>query len=298
MKKPLQAMIFDIKRDSSEDGPGIRTTVFFKGCPLSCSWCQNPESKNASLDISFVRSRCHPSVCYAPCIASCPNHSIRLDNGIQINRHKCKRCNKCLSVCEFKALEPVGYRIGINELLNRILLDHPFFVHSGGGVTLSGGEPTAQIKFVSHLLHELKQRNIHTAIETCGYFEYNSFVEKLLPYLDLIYYDLKLFEEAESKQYTGKSNLIIKDNLRRLTREKHVELIPRIPLIPFITATINNLRSWSEYLKNLGVNKCELLPFNPTYKDKLTKLGIDNRYENTHFMSLQEQQTCVNQFFQ
>ena len=152
-----RALIFDIKRGSSEDGPGIRTTVFFKGCPLSCVWCQNPEgvSKEVETDV----------------------------NG-----------------------DPVGSLISLDELLYRVRQDRPFYDSSGGGVTLSGGEPTLQMAFNHHFLKALKEEGIHTAIETCGLFNYESFKQRMLPWLDLIYFDIKLIDDKESQKYTGCSN--------------------------------------------------------------------------------------------
>lgn len=314
MEKVPPALLFDIKRDSSEDGPGIRTTVFFKGCPLSCVWCQNPESAIAKLGISFDSQRCSPERCSprrrgprrhgprssnTPCVASCRYHCISNNGGgIRVNHQCCTRCDACFPTCEFNALEPVGFKISLPELLVRVLIDKPFFRSSGGGVTLSGGEPTAQMKFAHHFLKELKAQNIHTAIETCGYFEYSKFSKMLLPYLDLIYFDLKLFDSRESEKYTGKSNELILENLKQLVRESDVKLIPRIPLIPTLTATEQNLESWSGLLKQLGVKNCELLPYNPLFQDKFEKLGMESHFEYSRFMTLQEQQSCVDHFYQ
>jgi len=298
LNKPAQALIFDIKRDSSEDGPGIRTTIFFKGCPLSCVWCQNPESKIAKLGISFDRQRCHPSICQMPCLSSCQQQCITFDGEIQVNHRCCDRCDACFSTCPTQALEPVGYRVGVGDLLERVLIDRAFFRSSGGGVTLSGGEPTAHIKFIQPFLKALKEHNIHTAIETCGYFEFPTFSQKVLPYLDLVYFDLKLFDPHLSKKYTGKNNQLIKNNLIKLAQQSTVALVPRIPLIPNITATKDNIQSWARFLKELGIKECELLPFNPTYRDKLPKLGINSHYDYSRFMTTQEQQTCIDHFYQ
>ena len=298
MKKIPQALLFDIKRDSSEDGPGIRTTVFFKGCPLSCVWCQNPESAVAKLGISFDSQRCQPTVCHAPCVDTCSQHCITNDGAIHVNHECCTRCDACFSNCEYKALEPVGYKISLAELMQRVMIDKAFYRSSGGGVTLSGGEPTAQMKFIHYFLRELKTRNIHTAIETCGYFDYAKFSQSVLPYLDLIYFDLKLFDPFASIKYTGKNNDLIVQNLKRLSREADVTLIPRIPLIPTITDHKENLQSWASLLKELDIGNCELLPFNPLYRDKLEKLGMDIRFDYSRFMTLQEQQSCVDYFYQ
>lgn len=244
-----RGLIFDIKRDCSEDGPGIRTTVFFKGCPLSCIWCQNPEGKK------FLPE---PDV-----------HGKR-----------------------------IGTWYSVEELMYRLLQDKPFFVSSGGGVTLSGGEATLQMDFAGKLLQALKREGIHTALETGGFFRYESFKKKLLPWLDLIYFDLKLIDEADSKQYTGRSNKRILENFSHLLADATVPVIPRIPLIPGITTTEANLQGIAAFLNDHGVKTCELMPYNPLWLDKLKKLGITPRYRRTSFMTSAEQQACIGSFTQ
>lgn len=242
-----KGLIFDIKRDSSEDGPGIRTTVFFKGCPLSCIWCQNPEGKKLLPE---------PDV-----------------HGNQI-----------------------GTWYSIDELMYRLLQDKPFFETSGGGVTLSGGEATLQMEFASKLLQALKREGIHTALETSGFFPYLKFKEKMLPWLDLIYFDLKLIDETESKQYCGRSNKTVLENFTQLLADAQIPVIPRIPLIPGITTTEENLKGIAAFLKQHGVKSCALMPYNPLWLGKLKKLGITTRYENSRFMTASEQNACADYF--
>lgn len=244
-----RGLIFDIKRDSSEDGPGIRTTVFFKGCPLSCIWCQNPEGKK------FLPE---PDV-----------HGKR-----------------------------IGTWYSVEELMYRLLQDKPFFMSTGGGVTLSGGEATLQMDFAGKLLQALKREGIHTALETGGFFRYESFKKKMLPWLDLIYFDIKLIDEADSKQYTGRSNKRILGNFSRLLSDAEIPVIPRIPLIPGITTTKENLTGIAAFLNDHGIKTCELMPYNPLWLDKLQKLGITPRYRRTSFMTPAEQQACVDSFTQ
>ncbi len=243
----LEALIFDIKRGSSEDGPGIRTTVFFKGCPLSCVWCQNPEG---------------------------------------INRFPEVDTNDNL----------VGYYITLEELLYRVQQDRPIFMSSGGGVTLSGGEATSQMEFSHHFLMSLKKQNTHTAIETSGLFNYASFSKKLLPWLDLIYFDLKLYDDFQSRRYTGSSNKVILDNFKHLINEAEIPVIPRIPLIPGITDSQHNLSGWAGFLRDLNVNDCTLLPYNPLWQGKMKSLGLTSRYQRDTFMSENEQQASINHF--
>ena len=192
-----QALIFDIKRDCSEDGPGIRTTVFFKGCPLSCSWCQNPEGREAHPELAYDAGLCRPSQCGTPCIEVCPENCLQLEQGeLRLNRDSCTACNRCSAVCPTGALEASGYWIGLDDLLYRLLIDKVFYQSSGGGVTLSGGEVTQQMEFAHHLLRALKAENIDTAIETSGFFNYRQFKQLMLPWIDLIYFDLKLIDDS------------------------------------------------------------------------------------------------------
>ncbi len=242
-----KALIFDIKRDCSEDGPGIRTTVFFKGCPLSCVWCQNPEGQ-----------------------AKAPELSCRL--------------------------EPVGYWIGLDELLYRVMIDEPFFKGTGGGITLSGGEATLQMEFAHHFLRRLKQRGIHTALETCGFFNYRRFRERLLPYLDLIYFDLKLIDAAASRRYTGKPNQLILENFSRLAAEAKIPIIPRIPLIPGITAEPENLAGLARFLAKHPAAAATLLPYNPLWLDKPKRLGKTAKYRRRSFMTEEEISACRKHF--
>ncbi|SFK51329.1 pyruvate formate lyase activating enzyme [Nitrosomonas aestuarii] len=242
-----KGLVFDIKRDASEDGPGIRTTVFFKGCPLSCIWCQNPEGKK------FLPE---PDV-----------------YGKQI-----------------------GTWYSTNELMYRLLQDKPFFTSTGGGVTLSGGEPTLQMDFAGRLLQALKREGIHTALETSGFFPYESFKAKMLPWLDLIYFDIKLIDVADSKQYCGQSNKHILENFSRLIKDASIPVIPRIPLIPGITTTEKNLKDIAAFLRKHGVKSCELMPYNPLWIDKLLKLGITPDYKRNNYMTPAEQKACVDCF--
>lgn len=243
-----RALIFDIKRDSSEDGPGIRTTVFFKGCPLACQWCHNPEGMDR-----------------------CPGFDI-----------------------EGKS---VGEWITLEELLYRLLQDRTFYRSSSGGVTLSGGEPTLQMDFAEKLLKALKAEGIHTAIETSGFFNYRCFSRQLLPWLDLIYFDLKLMDDRESRRYTGQSNRLILKNFARLAHQSEVPVIPRVPLIPGITATTENLQAIAKFLNANGFNAATLLPYNPLWHDKAARLGRVSPYQRKTFMTQDEQQACVVSFY-
>lgn len=243
-----RGLIFDIKRDNTEDGPGIRTVVFFKGCPLSCIWCQNPEGKRFMLEADV--------------------------NG---NR--------------------IGTWYTVDELVYRLVQDKPFFTTTGGGVTLSGGEPTLQMDFAGQLLQALKREGIHTALETSGFFAFDAFKEKMLPWLDLIYFDLKLIDAAESERYSGRSSKKIFDNFLTLIKTAKIPVIPRIPLIPGITATERNLKGIAAFLAKHGVKTCALMPYNPLWLGKLENLGIAApRYTHNRFMTTEELKTCSDYF--
>ncbi len=293
-----RALIFDLQRNCCEDGPGIRTTVFFKGCPLACVWCQNPEGVGFSPGLSFRAERCRPEECGAPCVAACPVACLEptADGPLAVDRGACTRCDLCFPVCRSKALEPVGRWISLEELLHRVLIDRPIFETTGGGVTLSGGEPTVQMGFAERFLRELRRRGIHTAIETCGYFAYDRFRQRLLPHLDLIYFDLKLIDDARSRLYTGRSNRRILENFSRLAADAGSRLVPRIPLVPGITATGENLAGLARFLRRAGLGRCSLMPYNPLWVDKLPRLGARASYHRRSFMSPAAEAACVEAF--
>ncbi len=190
----------------------------------------------------------------------------------------------------------MGEWIELEELLYRIRQDRPFFKSSGGGVTLSGGEPTHQTDFARQLLKALKAEGIHTAIETCGLFNYEQFNKRLLPWLDLIYFDLKLIDDFQSRRYTGGSNRTILSNFSRLTAEVDIPVITRIPLIPGITDSEQNLRGWAGFLRENGISDCSLMPYNPLWRDKLKRLGKSSTYQRSTFLTAQEQESSINCF--
>ncbi len=290
-------LIFDIKRDCSEDGPGIRTTVFFKGCPLSCAWCQNPEGKEKYPELFFDAPLCHPRQCGMPCVDACPEKCIELVNGeITLHRDGCSGCNRCGKACPTGALEAAGFRIGLDDLLYRIMIDKPLFDSSGGGVTLSGGEVTRQMDFARRLLRAIKAEGVHTAIETSGFFSYRRFSESMLPWLDLVYFDLKLIDDAVSRKFTGQGNSLILENFARLVKSSRIPVIPRVPLIPGITTGRKNLRGIADFLQSQGVDAATLLPYNPLWSDKSLRLAKNPGYRRADFMTPREKQECIVSF--
>ena len=233
-------LVTDIKRHSFEDGPGIRSVVFFKGCLLHCIFCHNPETQNPRMEIAFSTREC---IRCGNCEQACPEGAIDLDFPDRIDRGKCNSCGKCAEDCPGKGLRSIGKYYSIETLTEILLRDLSFYRHSGGGVTLSGGECTLYPDYLCSLLNCLKEKQIHIVLETSGYFDYQIFRTYILPYLDLIYYDIKFADPEVHRKYTGKGNHTIIGNLKRLLEEPGIEVQPRVPLVPGITATGENLKS-------------------------------------------------------
>ncbi len=232
-----KALILHTQRLSTEDGPGIRTTVFFKGCPLSCLWCHNPESISFKPQMHWMESRC---IGCGICVKTCPVGCLtRTEYGIIRDRNKCISCGKCAQECPAGAQEMLGKSVGQDELLKELLKDKVYYEKSGGGITLSGGEPIMQAEFCAGLLEKLKENLVHTAVDTCGMCSPASLV-KVLPLVDLILFDLKEIHPEKHRSYTGQDNVRILENLV-LVRD-HIRTNPgkrlwiRTPLIPDATA--------------------------------------------------------------
>lgn len=268
MKK---ALIGDIGRYSTHDGPGIRTTVFFKGCPLNCPWCHNPELISFQPEILFYAERC--IFCWE-CIDACPKNAVGREISGRIDRSKCNGCGKCAEACPSCALKLVGKPYDQNELIEMLLRDRRYYEASGGGVTLSGGEPTAQINFLLPLLEELKNLNIQTAIETCGFFKWSKQINEAFAQLNLIFYDLKIADNEEHRKLLGVSDQRIKTNLKKLIQMRREDVVVRIPIIPGFTATEANLGALADLMKKINVKRCELLPYNPLGALKAERMGL------------------------
>jgi len=277
-----KTLLVDIKRNALDDGPGIRTLVFFKGCPLSCVWCQNPEAKSPFKEISFNRDSC--SEC-GTCLKVCNQDAIDFSNKNRIDRSLCNLCGKCIEVCPNNALEFVGQEYSTKDLFEIILKDKIFYKNSGGGVTFSGGEPLFHINYIHKLVKELKNEDIHICLETSGYYNRDKFYEFILPYIDLIYFDLKLYNPKLHTRYCKVSNEKILENFEDIIKNKSIEILPRIPLIPNITDTDENLNSLANYLKSLNAKKIGLLPYNPLWLDKPEKIGIMPSYDYSEWLN-------------
>jgi pyruvate formate lyase activating enzyme len=278
-------LILEIKGNSLDDGPGIRSVVFFKGCPLACSWCHNPESKKAGPEIAFDGKLC---VDCGTCREVCAERALAKDHPGYIDRTRCTLCFDCTEACPSGALSRVGKPMRVGEILAGLVPDQPFFETSGGGVTLSGGEATLFMDFASDLLRSLKERGIHTLLETCGHFDGDRFMDRIYPYVDTLYFDIKLIDPGEHKKHCGIGNDRILDNLARLApiAEKDGKtLLPRTPLIPGITDTDANIRGIAEFLRGIGIRKAALLAYNPLWHEKSGTLGADNPHEHNAAMT-------------
>ena len=269
------AVIFNIMRFSTQDGPGIRTTVFFKGCPLSCWWCHNPESQRLEPELLYLEERCRHC---GDCLAACPQHAIEQVDGIVRTSALCRRCGQCTQVCQAEARQIAGRRLTVPELIAEIERDLVFFEESGGGVTLSGGEPLAQPRFVSALLAACRDRGIPTVLETCGYASRDVFLTVALA-ADLVLFDLKLMDPLKHKRYTGVSNRRILANLKELVARGRPVTV-RIPVMPGINDADDEIRQFAGCLAELPVNQVELLPYHHIGAGKYKRLGLTYRLDD------------------
>lgn len=263
-------LILDIKRGSLEDGPGIRSVVFFKGCPLQCIFCHNPEAQDPGVEIAFSETAC---IHCGKCAEACPEGVIDLRLPGRIRRDDCTRCGACAVACPGNGLRIIGKYYSVESLIEILLRDLPFYMHSGGGVTLSGGECTLYPEYLNALVQALKENGIHIVLETSGFFDYPTFSKDILPFLDLIYYDIKIADPEAHVRHTGKSNQKIIENLKQLLRQEGVAVHPRIPLVPGITATRENLKAIIDILRESGAGDVSLLPYNPMGLEMSVKIG-------------------------
>lgn len=267
----MKGIIYEIQRYCVDDGPGIRTVVFFKGCPLRCPWCHNPESQDSRQEIGVYMNRC---INCMKCYEACPRDAIVFDNGERIDREACDRCGLCVDACPSRCLVRIGRHYGPDELLFEILKDIPFYRASNGGVTFSGGEPIYQSEFLREALSLCKKKGIHTSVETSGYTTWEKF-ENIIEDTDLFLYDLKICDRKMHKKITGGDNRAIKENFVNLflrLKDKN-RIIPRIPLIPNWTLTKSNLEGWAEFLTELDCKEVHLLPFHDMGESKMTVIG-------------------------
>lgn len=268
----VSGIIFDIQRFSLHDGPGIRTTVFFKGCPLRCLWCHNPESISPKIELAFYRYKC---IGCNSCVLVCPTGALQNDDvdGKKYNEKLCQFCWKCIDICPSRALVLQGKSYKLEEVLNEIVKDIPFYRQSRGGVTLSGGEPTFQFDFCLALLKACKENGISTALDTSGFVSWDK-LRDLLPFVDIFLYDIKHMSSEEHRKITGVPNETILENLYRLDEAgKWIEI--RIPIIPGYNDSEENIIAVADFITRLrSVRRVKLLPY---HKLGLSKPWLFNR---------------------
>jgi pyruvate formate lyase activating enzyme len=265
-----RGIVFDIRKYSIHDGPGIRTAVFFKGCPLSCWWCHNPESQSAAVEMIFRENRC--IACQA-CLAACEQGAIAWDgNGPVTDPDKCRLCGACADVCYAEARQQVGREMTVEQVMAEIERDIAFYDESGGGVTISGGEPLLQRDFLSALLRACREKEIHTVLDTSGFAAWET-LERIRGDVDLFLYDLKLIDDARHRQFTGVSNAPILKNLQALSQRRHAIRL-RVPVIPGINADDESVRQIGAFAAALPhLNGVDLLPYHAIGIDKYTRLN-------------------------
>ena len=268
--------VFNIQKYSIHDGPGIRTTIFFKGCPLNCWWCHNPESQSSLPELIFWKDRC---ILCKTCITVCPSGALSLNGDVILtDKEKCTLCGECVQKCPTIAREIIGKKITVEEVMEEIEKDRVFYQESGGGVTFSGGEPLFQQDFLEDLLRECHQRKIHTTLDTSGYCQW-TYLYSISRFVDLFLYDVKIMNDEAHIKYTGISNQIILGNLKKLS-EKSENIIIRIPVIPDINDDIQNVTEIGEFLKSINADYVELLSYHNIASEKYARIGKTYALEN------------------
>lgn len=272
----MKGMIFDLKHYAVHDGPGIRVTVFFKGCPLHCLWCHNPESIAPGKELMLLPNRC--ARC-GDCVKACAYGALSQNNlgEVVADRYRCTLCGDCQRACSREAIQLVGKETALTEILDEIEKDRAFFDQSGGGVTLTGGEPLFQPEFAEALLDELKKRRFHVALDTSGYAPETTFL-RIAGKSDLVLFDLKLMDEEKHREFTGVSNRLILQNLKALDSSAGVPVWIRFPLIPGVNDD-GNLEQMADFLRPLkNVKLINVLPYHKGGVDKFHRLGREKEF--------------------
>jgi pyruvate formate lyase activating enzyme len=286
----INGVVTHIQRFSVHDGPGIRTTVFLKGCQLRCPWCHNPETYRAQPELQVFAQRC---IGCGACIARCPEHARRLVDGqLVFDRERCVACGRCAETCYAQALVLVGQTKTAGQVAEEVLADRAFYESSDGGVTISGGEPLAQASFTRAILELCREEGVHTAIESNLAWPWAT-VARLLPVVDLFMVDVKLWDDAEHRTWTGVSNQQTVDNLRRLDAEGK-PLVVRTPIICRVNDRVDQIAAIADFLSGLAnVRQYELLPYHPLGMGKYEALGLTSPWPRFQSPSAEQLQALA-----
>jgi pyruvate formate lyase activating enzyme len=271
-------LVFNIQRYSIHDGPGIRTVVFLKGCPLRCAWCDNPESQKFSPEVMFFEKECIGcGACIEVCKANAIAPSPSVSTPDRIFRDRCSACGACVERCPAKALRMVGKTMSSEDIIGEVLKDKRFYEKSGGGVTISGGEPLAQSDLTAEILMKSHHHNVHTAIETSGYASWKT-LQGILQFTDLLLFDLKHMDPRRHQELTGVSNAVILENIERAAKLRRI--IIRVPIIPDCNDSAGNIAAVAALAKKTGIEEIHLLPFHQLGSDKYERLSMKYVFKN------------------
>ena len=279
-----EGVVFDIQRFSLHDGPGIRTLVFLKGCPLRCPWCSNPESQPSEPELFFHPERC---IDCKNCLNTCPHGAITLEDGqLSFKRHLCRNCGTCSSVCYAEARVIRGRRMSTESVIEEVMKDAPFYRNSGGGVTLGGGEPLAQADFAAALLKQSKTKGLHTVVETAGHVPWPQ-IEKVLPYTDIFLYDVKHMDPEKHRENIGMDNRLILGNLEKLVKKKK-NVAVCVPLVPGFNDRATEIGAIARFAAGLDIQEINLLPYHRLGEGKYRLLGRHYEFQAPRKLSEEE----------